>query len=347
MDTEQTEIRQQPRLFDIAAHAGVSLATVSRVINNTAQVSQPTRERVLAAINTLGYSATLSRAKSASPARYPVALLIPDILNPYFAEIVRGVEEENELEGLSLLLFHTAEDSEREERTLRKLVNADVAGVIVFGSRLPSYVLTQFQQESKLPLVVINRQIDNQHIACVLVDSEQATRRATRYLTNLGHRRIAFLSGPAASESSLTRRRGIEQALAEVDTTLPRQWIVPGYPNIEGGFQSMTTLLGSGDPPSAVLVYNDLMALGALHAIRSRGLEVPRHISVIGFDDITMAAHANPPLTTIVQPKNRMGRLAVQLLMRMGQDEQQPGEGYMLLESPLIIRESTARPLEK
>ena len=335
---------RQPRLADVAAHAGVSMATVSRVINRPDQVSHPTRARVREAIRSLGYVPSNPRPSEEAPGLRLVALLIPDIQNPYFAAIVRGVEDEIELEGLSLLLFHTAEDAEREERTLRRLLDAELDGVIVFGSRLPSSTLVEFQRESRLPLVVINRQIEDPNVACVLIDSEQATWRAARYLLSLGYRRIAFLAGPGASESSTARQKGIERALAEVGQELPEQWLTPGFPDIAGGFQAMMSLLGSENPPSAVLVYNDLMALGALHAIRSRGMRVPDDISLVGFDDISMAAHANPPLTTINQPKNRMGRLAVQLLLRMRRGELKPGDGYVLLESPLIIRESTARP---
>ncbi len=338
------ENERQPRLSDVAAHAGVSIATASRVVNWPDQVSLSTRNRVEEAIHTLGYLPGTPRKSEEVANLRLIALLIPDIQNPYFAEIVRGVEEEAEMESLSLLLFHTAEETEREERTLRRLLHEQLNGVIVFGSRLPTASLVKFQHERQVPLVVINQRINDPNVACVVIDSEQATWRAARYLINLGHRRIAYMAGPIASESSQARQRGIERALAEIGQKLPDEWIVPGFPNIEGGLQAMISLLGDGTPPTAVLVYNDLMALGALHAIRSRGLRVPGDISLIGFDDITMAAHANPPLTTINQPKYRMGRLAVQLLQRIHQGEHKPGEGYVLLESPLIIRDSTAPP---
>lgn len=344
MSIEKPDRQRQPRLSDVATRAGVSMATASRVVNRPEQVSDSTRSRVEKAIQSLGYKPATHRAAVESAHLRLVALLIPDIQNPYFSEIVRGVEEEIEQEDLSLLLFHTAEDPEREEHTLNKLLSTDLTGVIVFGSRLPSSSLIKFQRESMSPLVVINRRIEDPNVACVVIDSEQATWRAARYLINMGHRDIAYVAGPTGSESSFARRRGIERALAEVGQELIEQRVVPGFPDIEGGFQAMTSLLGNGHVPTAVLVYNDLMALGALHAIRSRGLRVPEDISIIGFDDITMAAHANPPLTTINQPKYRMGRLAVQLLLRMGQGEQKPGEGYVLLESPLVIRESTAKP---
>lgn len=344
MGSTNSDTQRQTRLSDVAAHAGVSMATASRVVNRPEQVSDATRSRVEASIHSLGYTPAAPRAIEEIAHLQLVALLIPDIQNPYFAEIVRGVEEEIEHEQLSLLLFHTAEDEEREHQTLNKLANADVYGVIIFGSRLPSAALIELRKKLMLPLVVINRRINDPHVASVVVDSEQATWRAARYLINLGHRDIAYIAGPSASESSVARRRGIEKALGEVGQDLTAERLAPGFPDIEGGFQAMTSLLSAGTPPTGVLVYNDLMALGALHAIRSRGLRVPDDISIIGFDDITMAAHANPPLTTINQPKSRMGRLAVQLLLRMNQGEQKPGEGYVLLESPLVIRESTARP---
>ncbi len=167
-----------------------------------------------------------------------------------------------------------------------------------------------------------------------------------QYLLSLGHRRIAYIGGPVSSESSQNRHRGIELALAGAGLSLRPDWRLAAFPNSEGGFQAMSNLLATSaaEPPTAVLAYNDLMALGVLHAIRNQGLRVPEDISVIGFDDIPMAAYANPPLTTISQPKYRMGRLAVQLLRTMRRTDQMPNEGQVLLESPLMIRESTARP---
>jgi LacI family transcriptional regulator len=332
-----------PRLEDVARQAGVSITTVSRVLNNTAPVSNRTRTRVEAAIRTLGYT---PRQTGAPAPVVGVALLVTDVLNPFYTRIVRGAGEEIEADGLALLLFDTMEDPEHEARVLTKLMAWELGGVLVLGSRLSSEELIAFQSKRKVPMVVINRNIRHPDIACVLVDSERATYRATQYLLNLGHSRIAYLGGPPLADSSQRRLAGVQNAMNSAGLQLRPEWTVAGFPNSDGGFQAMSNLLATTMPtfPTGVIVYNDLMALGALHAIRSQGLNVPDDISVIGFDDIAMAAHANPPLTTISQPKYHMGRLAVQLLRAMRTSDPTPSEGYVLLESPLIIRESTAPP---
>jgi DNA-binding LacI/PurR family transcriptional regulator len=175
------------------------------------------------------------------------------------------------------------------------------------------------------------------------VDSQNATYRATRHLLDLHHTRIAFIAGPSTSEAALARRRGIEAALAEAGLALPGEWCVSSLPDVNGGFLATSALLAlpSEHRPTAVIAYNDIMALGALHAARAHHLRVPDDLSVVGFDDIAMAAHANPPLTTISQPKYRLGRVAMRLVRHMMEGQRPPGEGYTLMESPLIVREST------
>lgn len=332
-----------PRLEDVARQAGVSATTVSRVLNHTAPVSERTRARVEHAIRDLGY---VPRQNGLPTHAEVVAVVVTDILNPFYTRIVRGAEEELEGDDAALLLFDSMEDPEREARLLDRLLSWEVEGLLIFGSRLPSEDLIAFQRKRKIPMVVMNRNIRHNDIACILVDSERATYRATQYLLNLGHEQIACISGPPSSESALNKQAGVRRALLDANVDLPAFLCVPGFPNSEGGFQAMGNLLAAaGDNlPTAVVVYNDLMALGALHAIRNHGLRVPDDISVIGFDDIAMAAHANPPLTTISQPKYRMGRLAVQLLRAMRRRDPIPGEGYTLMESPLMIRESSAPP---
>jgi LacI family transcriptional regulator len=337
-----TDLDRLPRLEDVARQAGVSATTVSRVLNNTAPVSARTRSRVEKAIHTLGYVPRQANASTHIPA---VALLITDILNPFYTRIVRGVEEEIEADGFALLLFDTMEDPAREMRTLENLLNWDLEGAIIFGSRTPAQSIIDFQRQRKLPMVVMNRTIQHPQVACILVDSELATYRATQYLLNLGHEKIAFIAGPPLSETSRRRQTGIERALIDAGCSLRPQWCVAGFPSSDGGFQAMNSLLSnSGERPTAALVYNDLMALGVLHAVRNHGLRVPKDISVIGFDDIPMAAHTDPPLTTLSQPKYHMGRLSVQLLRAMRRGDPIPNQGYVLLESPLMIRESTGRP---
>lgn len=335
--------KPRPSLHNVAQRAGVSPATVSRVLNNTAPVRDGVRARVLAAINELGYAHTLGRG-ARRVVDSAIALLIPDILNPFFAEMMRGIQDEATLFGYMPILYDSTEDPQREQQLLRMFCNQPLRGIILGGSRLGSADLTSFCQQSTMPMILLNRTVRHSRVACILSDMEGGAWRAARHLLDLNHTRIAYLSGPYKSEQSQARRRGVERALAEVGLTLRPEWCPASNPNVDGGFQTMSALLAlpTTERPSAVIAYNDMMALGVLHAIRAHRLRVPEDISVIGTDDIAIAAHANPPLTTISQPKYRMGRMAVQVLQRMIQGRPPPEDGYTLLETALIVRESTA-----
>jgi LacI family transcriptional regulator len=331
----------RPSLLDVARHAGVSAATVSRVMNRTGQVSQRTQDRVLAAVAALGYEPMSSRVST--PSLRTIAVVITDILNPFFPEIVRGIEDEARPEMPALLLCNTVEDPQLERQTLRMLGERRVDGVIVCASRLTPVDLIGLHEKHGLPMVVIGRRVEHGGIPNVLVDAEGAMYRAAQHLLALQHTRIAYLAGPAGQGASLERRRGVERALGEAGLALRPEWCPASFPNVDGGFQAMSALLACPtDRPTAVVAYNDMLALGALHAIRTHGLRVPEDVSVIGYDDIAMAAHANPPLTTISIPKYRMGKLAMQVLRQMTMGETVNGNGYMLLESPLVVRASTA-----
>jgi LacI family transcriptional regulator len=334
--------KQHPSLVDVARRAGVSASTASRVLNRSTTVSDDARARVLAAAEALDYT-LVPRALPAAR-QNSIALLLPDILNPYFAEVVRGVQDEISGDEYLPLLLDTVESSLRERQFLRLLTRQTVQGAIVLGSRiLADAELRGLLRGLGLPLVFINRNVRLPNVANVQVDFESATYRATRHLLDLDHRRIAFLPGPREYEVSRSRRRGIERALAEAGLALPDTYCLPSYPTVEGGFEAASALLAlpPAERPTAILTYNDLMALGVLHAVRVQGLSVPRDLSVIGVDNIAMAEHANPPLTTIAQPKYQLGRLAMKTLRRMLHGQPPAGESYMLVESPLVVRAST------
>ena len=330
-------------LLDVAKHAGVSPATVSRVLNNTAPVRESVRSRVLSSMKSLGYEPPRGKTLAVS-LENALALLIPDILNPFFAEIVRGVQDDATAAGFMPILLDTNEDAQREQQILRRLSGQSFSGIIMCGSRLSPDELLTIHGRRDTPMVIINRSIRHPNIACIVVDNENATYRAARHLLDLNHTRIAFLSGPIKSAQSQSRHRGVEKALAEAGLALRAELCPASFPGVDGGFQAMSALLAlpCAERPTAVIAYNDLMAMGVLHAIRAHHLRVPEDISVVGFDDIAMAAHTNPPLTTVSQPKYRMGRLAMQTLRRMIQGYPPPEEGFTLMESPLIVRESTA-----
>ena len=339
------DIGRRPTLADVARQAGVSLASASRVLNHTGPVSERMRRRVEATAAALGYEHVTPRPVPQAHPQRTVAVCIADIRNPFFAEVLLGIQDEASDAGLHILLFITMEETGRERRALDELSHLALDGVILSGSRLPSQELAQIQSGQRVPYVLLNRCIQHPGIACILVDLERIAYRATQHLLNLGHTRIAYIAGPTRSESSLARRRGIEKALQEKELALRPEWDVASFPNIEGGFQAMSALLAQPQEqqPTAVIAYNDMMAVGVLEAIRTHGLAVPQDISVVGFDDIALAAHTNPPLTTVAQPKYKLGQLAVRTLLQMQQQQTAPAEGYILLESPLIVRESTAR----
>ncbi len=334
--------KQRPRLLDVARHAGVSSATVSRVLNNTAPVGEEVRDRVLASVSALGYHA--SAGPPSSVMENALALLVPDILNPYFTEVARVIQREASADRYLPLMLDTAEDPQREMEFLRMLVGQRVCGIIACGSRISSSDLVAIRNHLTVPMVMINRNVRLPQVSCIVLEMENATGRAARHLLELNHTRIAYLPGPSLSETSQRRRRGIETALNEAGLTLRAEHCPVSYPDVDGGFQAMSALLALAPThrPTAVIAYNDLMALGVLHAVRAHHLRVPEDISVIGIDNISMAEHANPPLTTIAQPRERIGRLAMQIMRRMIKGEPPPEEGYTLIECPLMIRESTA-----
>jgi LacI family transcriptional regulator len=339
-----------PKLVDVARYAGVSPATVSRVLNKTAPVHESTRERVQAAIALLGYQHPLNTPDSHATSG-TIALLITDILNPFFLEVIRGIEDETESSGLMLLLCTTSEDPLREKKVLQALSERQVDGIIALAgqARIPTEDLIALHEYKNIPLVVINRRINRPDIPCIVVDFENAAYRSAQHLLGLNHTRLAYLAGLDTSESSRARRLGIEAALKEAGLTLPPEMCPASFPSIEGGFQAMSALLSFSEEkwPTAIIAYNDIMAFGALHAIRTQGLHVPNDMSVVGCDGLLMAAHCNPPLTTIDQPKYTMGRLAMQTLRQMLNHQHPPMGGYTLMESPLIIRESSGPCLRK
>ncbi len=332
----------QPTLQDVARSAGVSAATVSRVLNNTAPVNVVTRSRILASLEELGYEHTIQSPSPKTDYRV-IALLITDLLNPFFSEVARGVEEEISLDRYGLLLFDTSASSYRGEDVFNRLADFGVSGIIAAAARVPPGELLAFYEAHQVPMVTVNRRLNHPGIPAITIDFANATYRATQHLISQNHTRIGYLADYTGTEPSQARQRGIQRALQESGLDLRLDWCPSAVASAEGGFQAMSTLLSRdrADYPTAVITYNDIMALGALNAIRTYQLRVPEDISVVGFDGIAMATHANPPLTTIEQPKYNMGRVAMQTLKRLIDRQIVPGNGYTLMESPLVIREST------
>ena len=334
---------KRPTLADVAEHAQVSTATVSRVLRNTDPVSQDLRDRIEASVAELGYTPRQSTTDSATQGT--IALLIGDLLNPFFMEIAQGVRDEVNAHQMITTIYNLTDLPHQQTQLLQQLRKAGVIGVILAGLS-PFPELLEWQERHNIPLVLFNRRVSQPGVHCIVVDFEKAMYQATRHLLALGHTRIGHLASPSTGEIAEARRRGIEAALAETGLVLRPDWcpVVPPGREVGGGFQAMRVLLDlpEHERPTAVIAFNDIIAVGALHAVYGHGLRVPQDISVIGVDDIALAGHAHPPLTTVNQPKYHMGKLAVQTLRRMSEGRVSMSNNCTLLETPLIVRESTA-----
>jgi DNA-binding LacI/PurR family transcriptional regulator len=321
----------------------VSTASVSRVLNNVGPISNALRDQVESAIQEVGYRPKHSPPANASATKLKtVAIVINDALNPYFQQIVQGAQDEADPNGFLLAVFDATFDVARQKQMLAKVAQLPLDGLIMASAMLSADELIQFHKTYAIPIAVMHVRVVFPRIASIVVDFEGAACRATQHLLDLGHTRIAYLAGPTVADASQARRRGIESMLAARSLTLSPEWAPNCTATLEGGFQSMSSVLAvSGDArPTAIIAYNDLVAIGALNAIRTHGLRVPDDISIMSFDNIPLAAHTNPPLTTVAVPKYQMGKLAIQSLMQIERGEL-PHGGYTLLESTIIVRDST------
>jgi DNA-binding LacI/PurR family transcriptional regulator len=275
-----------------------------------------------------------------------VLLFTGDIVNPFFAEVIHGTQEEIDLQKNALSIMHLTSD---RAKLIQAASQLPVMGIILTGST-PFPELLAWREDCEIPMVVINYRINQPGISCIMVDFRDAFARATRHLINLGHTRIGYVDDNAGSEIGQARLQGYTSVLDEAGIPFrPELYTaMPADTHVYGGFQAASNLLAlpPDERPTAVLSFNDLFALGVMHSVRAHGMCVPADISVIGCDDVPMAAYAYPPLTTISQPKYRIGKLAVSTLLKMCQDPSHQSGSFMLMESPLIIRESTARVSE-
>jgi LacI family transcriptional regulator len=330
-------------LADVAQAAGVSSATASRLIHGTGPVSDGIRVRIESAIAALGYEPR-KKTTTEEPDEGTIAVVAGDLLNPYFPEVIRGVQDEADNYGMILTLYNLTDHFQRQNLLIQKLSRQNIGGIILMGTQ-PFPALVEWQQKQRIPMVLLNRRVSLPLVHCIMVDFENALYRATQHLVNLNHVRIGYLSSYSNSDISVARRRGIEQALKEAGLSLRPEYCisVPSGIEVDGGFQAMNNLLDRPEQerPTAILAFNDVVALGALRAVQMHGVCIPQDLSLIGVDDIFSSVYTNPPLTTIGQPKFRMGAMAVQRLRLMSQDTWLNDNNYTILESPLIVREST------
>ncbi len=329
---------------EIAKAANVSSATVSHVVNNTRFVSDAVRGRVEAAISSLGYVPNSVARSLRMRDTQTLGMMVPDIGNQFFAELVRAVEDECYRQGYSLILCDSDDDPGRQVAYLRMLMAKQVDGLVLISAGRDAD-LSRLLKASSLPVVVVDREIDVVSADLVEVDHAQGGYLAARHLLDLGHRRIAAIAGPRALKVSRQRIAGFERALREAGVRLSAENVAHANFTSQAGCDAATRLLSRTARPTAIFACDDLLALGAIHAARSANLRVPDDLSVVGFDDIALASFVSPRLTTIRQPKQRVGELAAQLLIARVSGQRQHVVSEILLPT-LVLGESTARPPE-
>jgi DNA-binding LacI/PurR family transcriptional regulator len=329
-----------PTNKDVARRAGVSIATVSRVVNQLPNVRPALRRRVLRAIKELNYEPSRTAQRLRIKRSHVLGLIISDIQNPFFTSVVRGIEDAAYQAGYSLVLCNSDEDTAKEKLYIDVMRAEGVAGLIVAPTRQTNAHLRALLQHH-IPVVAIDRVISSKHVDNVMVDNVEGARRAVTHLLDLGHRRIGMVSMRFIS-TGRERQTGYQSALAASGLRVDRRLIALGAPKPESGYACTLELLKRMPRPTALFVAANMMMVGALAAIRESGLRIPQDISIVGFDDLPWAPLLDPPLTTVAQPTYELGKRAVELLLKRIEAPDKPAE-QVRLKTKLLIRGSTAK----
>jgi DNA-binding LacI/PurR family transcriptional regulator len=326
-------------IHDVARRARVSLATVSRALAEPRLLRRETLARVLAAAEHLAYRPNPAARSLITGRTGNIGIVVPDLDNPFYPSILRGVQARAHQAGYAVLLADSEEDPAAEENLVHTMGN-QIDGAIVCAPFASDAQLVRLAATTSL--VLVNRRLPG--IPAVLMDFAHGMRQAVAHLATLGHRRCAFLSGPRHAWSNRERRRGLRAAVRSHSLQLVE--LGPFEPKFQGGIDAADQALDAG--ASAIVAFNDMMALGVLRRLAARGVDVPRDISVVGFDDILYAAMCAPPLTTVAMPMEAAGRAAVDLLLRQrGGTASAPHGIHQRLAADLIVRATTAPPASR
>lgn len=329
-----------PTLKDVARAAGVSKSTVSRVFNRPEKVKPSTRRAVQEAIDELGYkpSRVARRLRVGHGRANMVGLVIPDIQNPFFADITRGVDDVLREQDYALILSNSDEDSERQRLALETLRTESVDGVIVPPVTKDDPQICALV-ETGMPVVCVDRMLDGVRVDTITSDNFEGAYAAMEHLIGLGHRRIGFMGGISRISTTQQRRAAYEAALADYNLSVDPDLLREGDSRLESGRRLTSELLALEDPPTAIFTGNNLMTLGAFVALHEHDVHVPDDVAVVGYDDVPWAAALNPPPTVVGQPGYEMGRRAAEMLLqRIARPEQTPTT--VTLQHRLIIRQS-------
>lgn len=326
---------------DVALQANVSTATVSRALTNPEKVSQATRNRVEQAALEVGYLPQLQGRNMKRNESRTILVIVPDICDPFFSEVIRGIEVTAAAQGYLVLIGDCAHQNQQEKTFIDLIITKQIDGMLLLGSRLPFDASIE-EQRNLPPMVMANEFAPELGLPTVHIDNLTASFDAVNYLHELGHQRIGCIAGPEEMPLCHYRLQGYVQALRRCGITVDPHYIARGNFTFEAGSTALEQLLALPQPPTAVFCHSDIMALGALSYAKRRGLKIPDDLSIIGFDNISLAEFCDPPLTTVSQPRFDIGREAMLLLLNQ-LSGQVVDSGSRLLDCELIIRGSTSK----
>ena len=344
-------------IMEVARRAGVSTATVSRVINGTAVVTPETAERVRQAIADLNFYPDTNARTLGSGRSSLFGLIISDITNPYFPELVKAFEDIAVQHGKEVLIANTNYDPIRMEHCVIRMLQRKVDGVAILTSEMEERLIRGFSRR-KIPLVFMDALTApgagsiGSNVSIVRVNYESGVRAAIDHLLGLGHRDLGFLSGPLTLSSARIRQDVFHRALQEHGLPANPAWVQEGDHRVEGGHHAMQRILAGPTRPTAILASNDLTAIGAMGAIHEHGLRIPEDLSVMGFDGIELSGYMQPGLTTMLVPRGEVSTLAFRSLLQhhegsdrnVGENERSAGPREHIVEPSLLKRGSTASP---
>lgn len=321
----------------VADLAGVSVATVSRTLQQPERVSQKTRAKVMAAVKETGYKPNQMAVKFRSGKTHNLVVLVPTVANVFFARVISGMQQAAHEQGYTLLLCNTMADEEVEQSYAHMVDTAQADGVIQLRAFNP---FTEAPSADMLPMVNACEVLDGVACPTVQLDNRAAARVMTEHLLGLGHRRIAMIKGPARSPLTRDRLAGYRDALLDAGLSIDDQLLCAGNFSLDAGYAATSQLMAHANPPTAIFCENDEMAIGAIKCLKDQGIAVPEQVSVAGFDNISFAEFCDPPLTTIAQPAEDFGRTAVNLLIDVLEQRLRTAP-KVILPFELVVRAST------
>ncbi|MCL7745607.1 LacI family DNA-binding transcriptional regulator [Halalkalibacter alkaliphilus] len=322
-------------IYDVAKEAGVSIATVSNVINNNGRVGEKTRQKVLKTMAQLEYSPSVVASALTGKKTNTVGLLIPDISNPFFADIARSIEDRGNELGISVIICSTDNLEEKEKKYISLLIRKSVDGFIL-ASGVKSLDLLEEVMEKKIPVALIANDIPSLPITTVTIDDFKGGYIGTKHLLSLNHTKIAMIAEHAWS--NIQRINGYKQALLEQNVEPREEYFIKTEATIERGKEAGLQLLNLEEPPSAIFACNDLLAIGAIEAARELGFDLPNDLSVIGFDNTVLCRLTVPKLTSVSQPIHDMGKKVFDMLLDSDFTNQKT-----LFMPELVVRESSGK----